>query len=65
MSDCVSVWRVLVPAIVFDHVCQFNDKLALFVLLTGLKGMLLRRRNQDRYIHGTVGHTLLLHLPHM
>lgn len=34
-------WLVLVPAIVFDHVCQFNDELSLLVLLTGLKSMLL------------------------
>ena len=32
---------VLVPPIVFHHVCQFNDKLALLVFLTGLKSMFL------------------------
>lgn len=41
MSDCELSWLVLVPAIVFNHVCQFNDKLSLFVLLTCLKSMLL------------------------
>lgn len=30
-----------VPAVVLDHVCQLDDELALLVLLTGLKRMLI------------------------
>jgi hypothetical protein len=31
-----------VPAVVFDHVVEFNDVLPLFVLLAALKGLLLK-----------------------
>lgn len=33
--------RVSFPAIIFDHVCQLNDVLPFFILLTGLKCMLV------------------------
>lgn len=33
--------RPSVPAVVLDHVGQLNDELALFILLTALKGMFL------------------------
>lgn len=32
-----------VPAVVFDHVVEFNDVLPLFVLLAALKGLFLER----------------------
>ena len=35
------------PTILLDHVSQFNDKLALFVLLTGLESMFLVIRTRD------------------
>lgn len=31
-----------VPAVVFDHVVEFNDVLPLFVFLAALKGLLLK-----------------------
>lgn len=30
-----------IPAIVLDHVCQFNDVFAFFILLAALKGMFI------------------------
>lgn len=35
--------HALFPSIVFYHMCQFNDVLALLVLLTRLKGMFLEK----------------------
>lgn len=37
----VPVARPSVPAVVLDHVGQLDDELALFILLTALKGMFL------------------------
>lgn len=40
-----------VPAVVFDHVVEFNDVLPLFVFLAALKGLLLKRRERAA-VHG-------------
>ena len=42
-----------VPAILLDHVCQFNDELAFLVLLTVLVCMFLLERGSEavRYIN--------------
>lgn len=42
---CLCSWRARrsVPAVVLDHVGQLDDELALFILLTALKGMFLER----------------------
>lgn len=40
-----------VPAVVFDHVVEFNDVLPLFVFLAALKGLLLKRREKAA-VHG-------------
>lgn len=37
-----------VPAVVLDHVGQLDDELALFILLTALKGMFLEGVAHDR-----------------
>jgi len=41
---------VLVPAIVFHHVCQLNDKLPLLVLLTGFKCMFLEEGREEDHL---------------
>lgn len=33
-----------VPAVILDHVVEFNDVFPLFVFLAGLKGLLLQER---------------------
>lgn len=40
--------RPSVPAVVLDHVGQLDDELALFILLTALKGMFLEGVAEDR-----------------
>lgn len=37
-----------IPTVVLDHVGQLDDELALFVLLTALKGVFLRGVAQNR-----------------
>ena len=41
-----------VPAVVLDHVGQLDDELALFILLTALKGMFLEGVAEDRREEG-------------
>lgn len=42
---------LVVPAILFDHVSQFDDELALFVLLAGLKRVFLHNETTYNYIN--------------
>ena len=50
----VRVWLgVLVPAIVFHHVCQLNDKLPLLVLLTGFKCMFLEEGREEDHLYNS------------
>lgn len=46
--------RPSVPAVVLDHVGQLDDELALFILLTALKGMFLEGVAEDRRDRETV-----------
>jgi len=39
--DVECIGHVLLPAIVFNHMCQFNDVFPLFILLAQLKGMFI------------------------
>lgn len=44
-----------VPAVVFDHVVEFNDVLPLFVLLAALKGLLLKRAGKRGLVPSSLG----------
>lgn len=46
-----------VPAVVLDHVGQLDDELALFILLTALKGMFLEGVTEDRRDRETPFHS--------
>ena len=47
------------PTIVFDHVGQLYDVLALLVLLTGLKGVLLQNHQQHHFSASCVSKSVL------
>lgn len=49
MSTFLLVVPIVLPAILLDHVRQFNDEFAFLVLLTRFEGMLLSGRKQQKH----------------
>lgn len=48
--------RPSLPAIVFNHVGQFNDELPLFILLAGLECMFLEQRQKNSQTWVIINH---------
>lgn len=42
--------RASLPSVVLDHVSQLNDELSLFVLLTALKRVLLKKMKKEKLL---------------